>query len=53
MVAVTNRAMKLRMLGVCPRDYIDYQTLRQISGVKDIVVVTKESKICSTGMSLP
>lgn len=44
-LAVTERAMERRMLGVSLRDHIENKTLRQMSGVADVVGITRESKI--------
>lgn len=44
-MTVTERMMGWRMLGAFLCNHIGNQTLRQISGVKDIVLVIRESEI--------
>lgn len=44
-MAVMDRAMEPRMHGVSLCGHVGNQTLGQMSGVKDVVVVTKESEI--------
>lgn len=46
MLAVRERALELRVLGVSLHDHVDNQTLLQMNGVKDIIAATEESKIC-------
>ena len=43
--AVTERAMERRMLKVSLCEHINNDTLRQMSGVKDIGVATRENKL--------
>ena len=45
LLAVTERAMERRMLKVSLCDHIKNDTLRQMSGVKDIVVATRDNKL--------
>ena len=45
LLAVTERAMERRMLKVFLCDHIKNDTLRQMSGVKDVVVATRENKL--------
>ena len=42
---VTERAMERRMFGISLRDHIRNDALRRMSGVKDIVVATRENKL--------
>ena len=41
--------MERRMLGVSRFDHINNETLRQMSGLKDVVVATRENKLRWTG----
>ena len=45
MLEVTERAMEQRMFGISLREYIRNDALRRMSGVRDIVVATRENKL--------
>ena len=45
MLEVTERAMERRMFGISLRDHIRNDAFRRLSGVKDIVVATRENKL--------
>lgn len=49
MLTVTEKAVERRMRAVPLRDRIDGQTLREVSGVKDIIVAARGSKIRQVG----
>lgn len=45
MLAVMGSGLERKMFGVFLRDHIDNQTFRQMSGVKNILVVTRENEV--------
>lgn len=49
MLTLAERATERRVLGMPLHDYIEKRTVRQVSGLKDVVVAKRERKICWFG----